>query len=106
MSVVAWNDDAFPQALRTIGDCPPALWYRGSLDALHHAPCIIRRLRQHFGSEVRIMVGMWTAKSSEARGELIETTGADLVATSLRQAVRQVRDGVQPEPAEATPPAA
>jgi DNA processing protein len=40
MSVVAWNDDAFPQALRTIGDCPPALWYRGSLDALHHAPCI------------------------------------------------------------------
>ena len=40
ISVVAWNDDTFPQALRTIGDCPPALWYRGSLDALHHAPCI------------------------------------------------------------------
>jgi hypothetical protein len=74
--------------------------------ATQHAHRIIRRLRQHFGSEVRIMVGMWTAKSSEARGELIETTGADLVATSLRQAVRQVRDGVEPEPAEATPPAA
>jgi DNA processing protein len=40
ISVVAWNDDGFPAALRTIGDCPPALWYRGSLDALHDAPCI------------------------------------------------------------------
>jgi DNA processing protein len=38
--VVAWNDEAFPQALRTIVDCPPALWYRGSLEALTNAPCI------------------------------------------------------------------
>lgn len=40
ISVVAWNDEAFPSALRTTVDCPPALWYRGSLDALHHPPCI------------------------------------------------------------------
>lgn len=38
--VAAWNDDDFPAWLRTIGDCPPALWYRGSLDALARAPAV------------------------------------------------------------------
>lgn len=38
--VAAWNDDDFPASLRTIGDCPPALWYRGSLDALGRAPAV------------------------------------------------------------------
>ena len=32
--VIAWNDPAFPAALLTLTDLPPALWYRGRLDAL------------------------------------------------------------------------
>ena len=36
--------------------------------ATQHAQRIVRRLRQHFGAEVRIMVGMWTAEpAAEAR---------------------------------------
>jgi len=31
---VAWNEPAFPAALLTLGDLPPALWFRGELDAL------------------------------------------------------------------------
>ncbi len=31
---VAWNDPAFPAHLRTLGDMPPALWYRGTLDCV------------------------------------------------------------------------
>jgi DNA processing protein len=32
--VVAWNEPHFPSALLTLTDVPPALWYRGRLDAL------------------------------------------------------------------------
>jgi DNA processing protein len=32
--VVAWFDAAFPVSLLTLSDCPPAIWYRGTLDAL------------------------------------------------------------------------
>src|SRR2546423_3915750 len=31
---IAWNEPAFPAALLTLTDLPPALWYRGQLDAL------------------------------------------------------------------------
>jgi DNA processing protein len=34
IGVVAWNDDRFPASLLAIPDCPPALWYRGSLACL------------------------------------------------------------------------
>jgi DNA processing protein len=37
--VIAWNDAAFPAALLTIPDCPPALWFRGSLECLD-APAV------------------------------------------------------------------
>jgi hypothetical protein len=75
--------------------------------ATQHARRIIRRLRQHFGREVRIMVGMWTAgPSPEAQPELLEATGADLSATSLWQAVRQIQAGAAPDQAEASPSAA
>lgn len=32
--VIAWNEPAFPAALLTLPDLPPALWYQGRLDAL------------------------------------------------------------------------
>lgn len=72
--------------------------------ATQHAHRIVRRLRQHFGDEVRILVGLWTA-SPPAREELLDATGADFVATTLMQAAREIR-GDEPEPAEAQPSAA
>jgi DNA processing protein len=40
--VVPWNDDRFPALLLAISDCPPALWYRGSLACLAaHAVAIV-----------------------------------------------------------------
>jgi hypothetical protein len=45
------------------------------------------------------MVGMWAADSSaEAPQDLLQATGADLVATSLRQAVRQIEEGAPERP--------
>ncbi len=32
--VVAWLDAAFPASLLTLPDCPPAMWYRGTLASL------------------------------------------------------------------------
>jgi predicted PurR-regulated permease PerM len=75
--------------------------------ATQHAQRLIRRLRHHFGDQARIMVGLWTGEPShEPREGLLETTGADLLATSLRHAVRQIEEQVQPERPEATPTAA
>jgi hypothetical protein len=66
--------------------------------ATQHAHRLTRRLRQHFGPEVRIMVGLWSAKppAAEAREELLRAVGADLLATSLGQAVRQITEGAEP----------
>ena len=65
--------------------------------ATQHAHRLTRRLRQHFGPEVRIMVGLWTATpSAEAREELLRAIGADLLATSLGQAVRQIVESAEP----------
>ena len=75
--------------------------------ATQHAQRIVRRLRQHLGSELRIMVGLCTAgAASEERKDLLEATGADLVATSLWQAIRQIEESGQPERPEAAPSAA
>jgi predicted PurR-regulated permease PerM len=66
--------------------------------ATQHAQRVIRRLRQHFGTEVRIVVGLWTAEAAPGEPEeALEVTGADLVATSLRQAVRQVEEAQRSE---------
>ena len=75
--------------------------------ATQHAHRVVRRLRQHLGSGLRIMVGLWTAGApSEERKDLLEATGADLVATSLWQALRQIEEALQPEPSKATSSAA
>jgi predicted PurR-regulated permease PerM len=72
--------------------------------ATQHAQRTIRRLRQHFGAKVRIMVGMWTAApSAETPKELLEATGADLVVTTLRQALRQIEEEGRPEQSKVKP---
>jgi predicted PurR-regulated permease PerM len=75
--------------------------------ATQHAHRVVRRLRQHLGSGLRIMVCLCTAgAAAEERGDLIEATGADHVATSLWQAVREVEESRESEPSEAAPSAA
>jgi predicted PurR-regulated permease PerM len=69
--------------------------------ATQHAHRLTRRLRQHLGPEVRIMVGLWTAMpTDEAREELLRAAGADLLATSLGQALRHIAGDAQPAQAE------
>jgi predicted PurR-regulated permease PerM len=75
--------------------------------AMQHAQRLTRRLRHHFGDQTRIMVGLWAAEpAQEFREELLGKSGADLLATSLRHAVRQVEEQVQPEQTGATSTAA
>jgi predicted PurR-regulated permease PerM len=60
--------------------------------AIQHAQRLTRRLRQHFGPEVRLMVGLWTARPAESHEELLRASSADLLATSLGQAVREIAE--------------
>jgi DNA processing protein len=39
MQVLAWNDPRVPAGLAAIGDCPPAIWYRGALECFD-APAV------------------------------------------------------------------
>jgi predicted PurR-regulated permease PerM len=65
--------------------------------ATQHAHRLTRRLRQHFGSEVRIMVGLWTSPpAADASEEPLRAIGADLLATSLGQALRQIAESAAP----------
>jgi predicted PurR-regulated permease PerM len=71
-------------------------------EATQHAQRTLRRLRQHFGAEVRIMVGMWTTDpTAGATQERLRASGADVVVGSLRQAVRQIEEDTSARP-EAT----
>jgi predicted PurR-regulated permease PerM len=73
--------------------------------AIQHAHRLTRRLRQHFGPAVRILVGLWTAMpAADAREELLRRVGADGLATSLGQACREIAGG--PERAQPEVPAA
>jgi predicted PurR-regulated permease PerM len=74
--------------------------------AIQHAHRLTRRLRRHFGEQGRIMVGLWSAEALQETRELLDATGADLIATSLRQAAREVQDLLEPGRAEAEPSAA
>ena len=67
--------------------------------ATQHAQRTLRRLRQHFGTQVRMMLGMWAADpATTAPQDLLQATGADLMVTSLRQAVRQIAEDSSEEP--------
>ena len=75
--------------------------------ATQHAHRLSRRLRHHFGDRAPIMVGLWAAEpSQESREELLQAMSADMLATSLRQAVRQIQEHLEPERPEATSSAA
>jgi hypothetical protein len=61
--------------------------------ATQHVQRLTRRLRKHFGPKVRIMVGLWTAGlAAESHEELLRVSGADLLAMSLGQAVREIAE--------------
>jgi hypothetical protein len=56
-------------------------------EAFTHARFLVRRLRRRL-PQARIVVGYWTlAEDAAARRDPLAATGADLVVTSLRQAV-------------------
>jgi hypothetical protein len=67
--------------------------------ATQHAQRTLRRLRQHFGAQVRIMVGMWTSEPmADATQQRLRAGGADAIVGSLRQAVRQIEEAVPARP--------
>jgi hypothetical protein len=73
-------------------------------ESLAHARFLVRRVRRRF-PEAAIMVGLWTYSAENmARRDPVEATGADRVATSLRDAVTDVVETLAPE-REAAPPA-
>jgi DNA processing protein len=53
---LAWNDAGFPPLLLAIPDCPPVLWYRGSID-LFDVPAVAI-----VGSRAATVVAMQTAQ--------------------------------------------
>ena len=64
--VIAWNEPAFPAALLTLTDLPPALWYQGRLDALDSVAVAIVGSRA--ASAVAIETASRIAADLAARG--------------------------------------
>jgi predicted PurR-regulated permease PerM len=77
-----------------------------NVDSLAHARFLIRRLRRRFPN-VCIMLGLWTfTPELMARRDPIAATGADRVATTIADALEQIRDTlVPPRPEAASEPA-
>ena len=74
-------------------------------DSLAHARFLVRRLRRR-SPDAAIIVGFWTFTPEHmARRDPIAATGADRVATSLRDAVNDILEELAPkaEAAEAPP---
>ena len=60
-----------------------------------NARYLVRRLRRKL-PRVRILVGLWTLNDEDARQrDALRETGADLIVTSLRQAVEQIRTSTE-----------
>ena len=64
--VVGWNDPRFPAALLTLSDMPPAIWYRGRLDALD-APAVAI-VGSRVASPISIETAMRIANDLASRG--------------------------------------
>ena len=69
IGVIAWNDPRFPAALLTIPDTPPALWYRGDLDALHRPAIAIVGSRS--ASAVALEIAARLGADLAARGIVV-----------------------------------
>jgi predicted PurR-regulated permease PerM len=70
--------------------------------ALKHARRLVQRLRRHFGEHVTILLAVWNAKPADGEpSDALATTGADRIATSLPDALRQVEGSAGPESGEA-----
>jgi DNA processing protein len=63
---VPWDAPEFPVALLAIPDCPPGLWYRGSLDALR-VPCVAV-VGSRAGSPVAVQTAAQLAAALASRG--------------------------------------
>ena len=64
--VLAWNDPRMPAGLVAIPDCPPVIWYRGSLDCLD-APAVAI-VGSRAASHVAIETAERLARDLAARG--------------------------------------
>src|SRR5215212_2715371 len=49
--VLPWNDPRVPASLLAIGDCPPALWYRGVVEALA-ASAVALEIAEHLAEDL------------------------------------------------------
>jgi hypothetical protein len=75
--------------------------------ALQHARRIVQRLRRRFGVHVTILLALWNAKPAEGEPrDALAVTGADRLATSLSDALRQVESSAGLGSGEATTPSA
>jgi DNA processing protein len=66
IQVLPWNDPRFPVLLLAISDCPPLLWYRGTLDALN-AP-LVAIVGSRAASPVALETGTTLAADLAGRG--------------------------------------
>jgi predicted PurR-regulated permease PerM len=73
--------------------------------ALQHARRIIQRLRRRFGADVTILLALWNAKPADGEPkDALAVAGADRLATSLPDALRQVESSAGRGPGEAATP--
>jgi DNA processing protein len=72
---LAWNDAHFPEALLTLPDCPPVLWYRGQLE------CLSRPAVAIVGSRAASAVALETAARLAAD---VAASGATVVSGLAR----------------------
>jgi hypothetical protein len=60
-----------------------------------NARYLVRRLRRKL-PRARILVGLWTLNDEDAKQrDALRETGADLIVTSLRQGVEQIRASIE-----------
>ena len=59
----------------------------------------VRRLRRKL-PRARIMVGLWTAMDAEKAAAILESSKADMLASTLREATRLLIEAVRPHPKE------
>jgi predicted PurR-regulated permease PerM/methylmalonyl-CoA mutase cobalamin-binding subunit len=64
--------------------------------AVTHARYLVKRLRNRF-PELKIIVGLWTTRGNLERAkQRLETTGTNLVVSSIAEAMEELRQTVQP----------